>query len=138
MCSTATAGDPQQALAAVRTLLSEALAQVEDLTHDQCTALMQQLRAIGGKVDALTLAVVGKVDADGTYTLAGHLSARPWVQEIAHQTPAQAARTVRTARVLRSGLLPNTSAALAAGAFTAGHAAVIVDGVKGAPAGRWR
>jgi hypothetical protein len=109
MCSTATAEDPQQALTAVRTLLSETLAQVEDLSHDQCTALLQQLRAIGGKVDALTLAVVGKVDADGTYTLAGHLSARPWVQGIAHQTPGQAARTVRTARVLRSGLLPNPS-----------------------------
>jgi hypothetical protein len=37
--------------------------------------------------------------------------------------------------MLRSGVLPNTSAALAAGAISGRHAAVIADGVKGAPAG---
>ncbi len=42
---------------------------------------------------------------------------------------------MRTARTLRSGVLPNTSAALAAGALSGRHAAVIADAVKGAPAG---
>ena len=135
MCSTEVGG-VEAAVDDADTALTSALRDgVDQLTYDQSAALLQQLRAIGGKVDALTLAIVGKVDADGTYALAGHLSARPWVQDLAHQTPGHAARTVRTARVLRSGALPNTSAALAAGAITAGHAAVIADGVKGAPEG---
>ena len=87
------------------------------------------------KADALTLALVGKVDADGTYALDGALSAGAWVRALAHQTPGEAARTVRTARTLRSGVLPNTAAALAAGAISGRHAAVIADGVKDAPAG---
>ena len=134
MCSTASR-DPLQALTAVRTLLSDTLHDVDDLTHDQASELLAQLRAVTGQADALTLAVVGKVDADGTYALDGHLSPRSWVQALAHQTPGEAARTVRTARALRSGVLPNTAAALAAGAITGRHAAVIADGVKGAPAG---
>src|SRR3954447_23907435 len=134
MCSTGAVG-PAAATAAVRTLLSDELRPVEDLTHDQCSALLVQLRAVSGQVDALTLAVVGKVDADGTYALDGHLSPRSWVQALTHQTPGEAARTVRAARTLRSGALPNTTAALAAGAISGRHAAVIADGVKGAPEG---
>ena len=53
----------------------------------------------------------------------------------APDAPAEAARTVRTARTLRSGVLPNTTAALAAGAISGRHAAVIADAVKDAPAG---
>ena len=108
---------------------------VEHLTHDQSTALLAQLRALTAKADALTLAVVGKVDADGTHTYDGCLSASAWVKAVGHQSSAEAARTVRTARTLRSGVLPNTTAALAAGAITGRHAAVIADAVKDAPAG---
>ena len=81
------------------------------------------------------LAVVGKVDADGTHTYDECLTTGAWVKAVCHQSSGEAARTVRTARALRSGVLPNTVAALAAGALTGRHAAVIADGVKGAPAG---
>jgi hypothetical protein len=135
MCSTGS-GSALQALAAVRALLSDTLRDgVERLGHDDATALLRDLRAATAQVDALTLAVVGKVDADGTHAYDGCLSTGAWVKAIGHQTSAEAARTVRTARTLRSGVLPNTTAALAAGAITGRHAAVIADAVKDAPAG---
>jgi hypothetical protein len=136
MCSTDVAMNTEQAVAAARTLLTDTLtAGVEHLSHDQCTALIQQLRAAAAQVDALTLAVVGKVDADGTHTYDGCLSPTAWVKAFGHQTKTEAARTVRTARLLRSGVLPNTAAALAAGGLSGRHAAVIADAVRGAPAG---
>ncbi len=98
---------------------------VEHLTHDQSTALLAQLRALTAKADALTLAVVGKVDADGTHAYDGCLSATAWVKAVGHQSSAEAARTVRTARTLRSAVLPNTTAALVAGAISGRHAAVM-------------
>ena len=135
MCSTVS-GNPLRALAAVRTLLSDTLTHgVEHLTHDEAAALLGELRAVAAQTDALTLAVVGKVDADGTHTYDGCLSATAWVKAVGHQSSAEAARTVRTARTLRSGVLPNTTAALAAGALSGRHAAVIADAVKDAPAG---
>ena len=70
---------------------------VEHLTHDQSTALLTQLRAITAKAEALSLAVVGKVDADGTHTYDGALTTGAWVRAVAHQTPGEAARTVRAA-----------------------------------------
>jgi hypothetical protein len=73
--------------------------------------------------------------ADGTCSYDGLLTTGSWVHAVAHQTKAEAARTVRTARVLRSGMLPNTQAALAAGALSGRHAAVIADAVKDAPSG---
>ena len=57
------------------------------------------------------------MDADGTHAYDGCLSASAWVRAVGHQTMGEAARTVRTARTLRSGVLPNTTAALAAGAI---------------------
>jgi hypothetical protein len=135
MCSSSGSG-PVQALAAVRSTLSDAVRDgVEDLSHDQCAELMAQLRATAAQVDALTLDVLGKVEADGTFALDGAVTAGSWMRAVSHATPGEAARAVRTARVLRSGLLPNTAAALAAGAISARHAAVIADGVTGAPAG---
>ncbi|MDQ1624806.1 MAG: hypothetical protein QOJ49_304 [Actinomycetota bacterium] len=135
MCSSDGAG-VEADLAVADTALTRALhAGVDQLTHDQSTALLAQLRVLSAKADALTLALVGRVDAAGTYTLDGALSAAAWVRAVAHQTPGQAARTVRTARTLRSGLLPHTSAALAAGAISGNHAAVIADAVTDAPAG---
>ena len=118
------------------TALTRALHEgVEHLSHHQSAALLARLRVLTAKADALTLALVGRVDADGTYALDGALSAGGWLRAFAHQTPGEAARTVRTARTLRSGVLPNTAAALAAGAISGAHAAVIADGVKDAPAG---
>jgi hypothetical protein len=135
MCSTVSAGTGVD-VASADTALTRALHEgVEHLGHDQSTALLGQLRTLSAKADALTLALVGRVDADGSYTLDGALTAGAWVRAVARQTPAEAARTVRTARTLRSGVLPNTTAALAAGAISGRHAAVIADGVTDAPAG---
>jgi hypothetical protein len=135
MCSTGNAG-VEAGVAAADTALTAALRDgVEHLSHDQSSALLTQLRALTAKADALTLAVVGKVDADGSHTYDGCLSTGAWVRAVGHQTMAEAARTVRTARTLRSGVLPNTAAALAAGAITGRHAAVIADAVKDAPTG---
>ncbi len=136
MCSTLSSVGAEVDVAAADTALTRALDQgVEHLGHDQSTALLDQLRVLTAKAEALSLALVGQVDADGSYALDGALSTGAWLRAVAHQTPGEAARTVRTARTLRSGILPNTAAALAAGAITAGHAAVIADGVKDAPAG---
>ena len=136
MCSTVNSVGIEAGVGAAGAALSAALSDgVEHLSHDQSTALLAQLRALAAKTDALTLAVVGKVDADGTHAYDGCLSTGAWVRALGHQTSSEAARTVRTARTLRSGVLPNTSAALAAGALSGRHAAVIADAVKGAPAG---
>jgi hypothetical protein len=105
------------------------------LSHEELIELVSTLRRIQARADALLLASVGEVDARGSYSLDGAITAGSWLRATAHHTPGQAARTVRTARTLRSGVLPNTSAALAAGELTGGHAAVIADGVTGAPAG---
>ena len=119
MCSTVSSAGVEADVASADTALTAALRDgVEHLTHDQSTALLAQLRALTAKADALTLAVVGKVDADGTHAYDGCLSASAWVKAVGHQSSAEAARTVRTARTLRSGVLPNTTAALAAGAIT--------------------
>jgi lactam utilization protein B len=135
MCSIGDVG-VETDVASADSALTRALHEgVEHLNHDQSAALLAQLRALTAKADALSLAVVGKVDADGTHTYDGCLSTGAWVRAFAHQTPAEAARSVRTARTLRTGALPNTTAALAAGAISGLHAAAIADGVKDAPAG---
>ena len=54
---------------------------------------------------------------------------------VTRATPGEAAASVRTARVLRSGVLPGTAAALAAGEISARHAEHIADGVTDAPPG---
>ncbi len=136
MCSTVREVGVEAEIASADTALTATLREgVEHLSHDQSAALLTRLRALTAKADALTLAVVGKVDADGTHTYDGALSTGAWVRALTHRTPAEAARTVRTARALRSGVLPNTAAALAAGALTGAHASVIADAVAGAPAG---
>jgi hypothetical protein len=105
------------------------------LTHEDLAELVSTLRRVQARADALLLAAVGEVDARGTYSLDGAITAGSWLRAVARHTPGHAARTVRTARTLRSGVLPNTSAALAAGELTGAHAAVIADGVNGAPDG---
>ena len=123
-------------VASADTALTRALHEgVEHLSHDQSAALLDQLRVLTAKADALSLVLVGRVDADGTYALDGALTAGAWLRAIGHQTPGEAVRMVRTARTLRSGVLPNTAAALAAGAISGRHAAVIADSVQDAPAG---
>ncbi len=141
MCSTVQVGAGDAADAAVQAAdraLTTALADpgaLVDRSHDQLTGLVATLTRLQARTDALLLAAVAEVDARGTFTMDGALSAGSWLRAVAHHTPGQAARTVRTARVLRSGVLPNTCAALTAGELSGGHAAVIADAVQYAPAG---
>lgn len=135
MCSTERMGPDVAVESGVRAL-SRVLDQgVEHLTHDQSTALLAELRTLTAQADALTLAVVGKVDADGSYALDGAVTPGCWVRAVTRTTSGEAARTVRTARALRSGVLPHTAAGLAAGRLSGRHAAIIADAVTDAPAG---
>src|SRR4051794_31256289 len=134
MCSIVGQGVEVDVGAADAALTAALHAGVEHLTHDQSSALLGQLRALSAKADALSLAVVGKVDADGTHSYDGALTTSAWVRAVGHQTPGEAARTVRTARMLRCGVLPNTAAALAAGGGTGPRPAGGAPGVKEAPA----
>ena len=87
MCSTGRQG-VEADVAAADTALTRALHEgVEHLSHDQSAALLQQLRVLTAKADALTLALVGRVDADGTYALDGALTAGAWVRAVGHQSP---------------------------------------------------
>src|SRR4029079_12487938 len=136
MCSSVGDVGVEAAVGVADTALTGALRDgVEHLTHDQSRDLLQQLRTLTAKAEALTLAVVGKVDADGTCSYDGLLTTGSWVHAFAHQTKAEAARTVRTARLRGSGVRPSTAAALPAGDLSGRHAAVIGDAVNGAPAG---
>ena len=87
------------------------------------------------RLEAVELEAVGEVDARGSHSNDGALTAAAWLRMLTRATPAEATGLVRTARVLRTGVLPNTRAALAEGAISGRHAQVIADGVIDAPAG---
>ena len=100
---------------------------VGDLTHDQLAALVAAVRRAGARLESVTLSAVGEVDARGTFTLDGALTAGAWLRQTTRVTAGEAAGLVRTARVLRSGLLPATATALAEGGLTGRHAAADRD-----------
>jgi hypothetical protein len=139
MCSTV----PMSPVAAMAAVADAAGALVDsltggtvgDLSHDQLGALVASARAVQARLDAVTVEAVGEVGARGSFTLDGAVTVGSWLRQKARLTPAQATGLATTARVLRSGLLPNTAAALAAGDLSGDHARVIATGVTGAPAG---
>ncbi len=108
---------------------------VGDLTHDQLGALVAAARAVQARLDAVLVEAVGEVGARGTFTLDGAVTLGSWLRQKTRLTPAQATGLATTARVLRSGILPATKAALAAGDLSGDHARVIATGIAGAPAG---
>ncbi len=108
---------------------------VGDLTHDQLGALVASARAVQARLDAVTVEAVGEVGARGTFTLDGAVTVGSWLRQKTRLTPTAAAGLATTARVLRSGILPTTKAALADGALSGDHARVIATGIAGAPAG---
>ena len=126
----------EQVAAAVAVLVdSLAGGAVADLTHDQLSALVTGVRRAGARLESVTLTAVGEVDARGTFTLDGALTAGAWLRQTTRVTAGEAAGLVRTARVLRSGLPPATAAALAGGGLTGRHAGLIATAVADAPAG---
>ena len=77
-----------------------------ELTHDQLAALVTGVRRAGARLESVTLSAVGEVDARGTFALDGALTAGAWLRQTTRVTAGEAAGLVRTARVLRCGLLP--------------------------------
>ncbi len=108
---------------------------VRDLSHDELTALTAAVRREQARLDAVLMEAAGEVDARGSYALDGALTAGAWLRMTARLTPGEASATVRTARVLRSGALPQVRAALGAGEVSGEHARVIARAVTDAPAG---
>jgi hypothetical protein len=108
---------------------------VRDLDHQQLGDLVQSLRRDLARLESVQLEAVGEVDARGSHVHDGALTAAAWLRMLALVTPAEAAGAVRTARVLRTGVLPRTRAALADGAISGRHAQVIAGAVVDAPAG---
>ena len=101
---------------------------VRDLSHDELTELTAAVRREQARLDAVLMEAVGEVDARGSYTLDGALTAGAWLRMTTRLTPGEASATVRTARVLRSGALPQVRAALGAGEVSGEHAQVIARG----------
>ena len=108
---------------------------VRDLTHDQLSDLVCSVRRDLARLEAVELEAIGEVDARGSHGNDGALTAAAWLRMLTRATPAEATGRVRTARVLRTGVLPHTRAALADGAISGRHAQVIAGGVVDAPAG---
>ena len=108
---------------------------VRDLSHDELTELTATVRREQARLDAVLMEAVGEVDARGSYTLDGALTAGAWLRMTTRLTPGEASATVRTARVLRSGALPQVRAALGSGEVSGEHAKVIARAVVDAPAG---
>lgn len=106
-----------------------------DLTHEELTGLVIAGRREQARLESVVLSAVAEVDARGSYVHDGALSAGAWLRMHTRATPGDAAATVRTGRVLRSGVLPGTAAALAAGEISGRHAQVIAAAVVDAPAG---
>ncbi|HEU4911144.1 MAG TPA: DUF222 domain-containing protein [Actinomycetes bacterium] len=108
---------------------------VRDLTHEEMTGLVVELRRLQARLEATVLEVVGEVDARGSYVHDGSLTASGWLRMHTRATPAEASASVRTAKVLRSNALPETRNALSAGEISPRHAQVIALAVEGAPPG---
>jgi hypothetical protein len=105
------------------------------LSHDQLGGLVTAARTVQARLDAVLTETAGEVGARGTHTRDGAVTLGSWLRQKTRLTPAAAAGLAATARVLRSGVLPATRAALAAGRLSGDHARVIATGITGAPAG---
>ena len=62
---------------------------------------MTGVRRAGARLESVTVSAVGEVDARGTFTLHGALTAGAWLRQTTRVTAGEAAGLVRTARVLR-------------------------------------
>ncbi len=108
---------------------------VRDLCHEELAGLAGAVRAEQARLESVLLTVIGEVDARGTFVHDGALTAGAWLRMVTRATPGEAAASVRTARTLRTGVLPGTAAALAAGQISGRHAQLIADGAADAPPG---
>lgn len=75
--------------------------------------LIRQVEAVGRRVDALQVRVLGAIEGSGTFAVDGHGSAKAMVAHIGHLSSAEASRRARRVRAL--GALPAVAAAQEAG-----------------------
>jgi len=94
---------------------------IRDLCHDELTALIVAARRAQARLESVILAAVGEVDARGSHVHEGALTSSAWLRHHVRATGSSAAATVRSARILRAGVLPLTAAALADGAISGRH-----------------
>jgi hypothetical protein len=103
--------------------------------HDDLSAALARIRCLQARLDFVALSVIGEVDRRGSHVEDGALTTAAWARMHTRRGPREAAASVRTARVLRSGELPLTTAAFRAGEVDSTQVGVIADGVADAPAG---
>lgn len=108
---------------------------VRDLTHEQMTGLVATARRAQARLESTVLTVVAEVDARGSHTHDGALTTGAWLRMATRSTPEESTATVRTGRVLRSGVLSGTATALADGDISGRHAQAIAKAAMDAPAG---
>lgn len=104
------------------------------LAHGELTELIAGARSLQAQLESVTLTAVGEVDARGSYVGDGALTTASWLRRTTRCTHGAATDGVRAARVLRSGVLPETAATLARGEVSARHVEVLAKGVVDAPA----
>jgi Domain of unknown function (DUF222) len=103
-------------------------------SHDELSGLVRDVRRLQAQLEFVALAVVREVEVRGSHVADGALSTAAWVRLQARMSPGEATAAVRTARMLGSGSLPGTAAALAAGDIDPAHVRAVAAGVADAPA----
>ena len=103
--------------------------------HDELSALLARVHGLQAQLEYVVLATVREVDVRGSFVSDGALSTGAWARMHTRMTPSEATGAVRTARVLDSGELPATAAALADGQIAPAHVRVIAAAVADAPVG---
>ncbi|WP_164545116.1 HNH endonuclease signature motif containing protein [Antribacter gilvus] len=95
-----------------------------------------RLRAVTGRLDALRLSFLPRIEADGRWGIgpgAGTRSFATWHAMVQNITPATARREVRVARVLDQDL-PATRTAALSGTIGPDHLTILVNGAPTSPA----
>jgi hypothetical protein len=101
------------------------------LTPDELAECLEEAYAAQARLSALTLALVAQADRSALAAHEGMVDLVAWLRVNARLAPAEAKRQVRLARALEEA--PVVQEALAAGAFPAASAAVVVDALRGLP-----
>ncbi len=102
-----------------------------DYPHDELAELMAGLRSVIDRVESTYLQCVRRVDASGSYSADGALSAAAWLRWRLRLTGAAARDAVQTARELDTRL-PALAEALAAGSVSVASVHAVARGVKDA------
>ena len=122
------------ALARTRAALDAVAAQpLWAVTNSGLRDTLAELTAVAARLDAVRLAVIAEVESRGAATETGAPSTTAWLRGALRLAPGAAASQTRLAvRLTDPGLAP-TAAALAGGAISVAHAAVIARTLDSLP-----